>query len=164
MAASSNIAELDGQAANDALPEHLAIQASPATVKLAERTHQAFLESLRSKLATTLSCEPRAALLGTEQDFMARYLTDSEPGIHKVVLSLEPLAGCAVLRFSSALLFKALDILLASPADAAGPRSESVTEIEFHVLRGFFRVFADVLREAWRSSPQPALTPLKEVS
>jgi len=71
---------------------------------------------------------------------------DVEPGIHRIVLSLEPLAGCVILRFSSELLFKVLDILLASPADAAGARGESLTEIELHVLRGFFRVFAEVLK------------------
>ena len=90
-----------------------------------------------------MGCETRATFIRTEQDFLARYLTDAEPGIHKVVLSLEPLAGCAVMRFSSELLFKALDFLLASPADAAGRRGESVTEIEFHVLSGFFGAFAE---------------------
>jgi len=66
--------------------------------------------------------------------------------------------------FSSELLFKVLDILLASPADAAGARGESLTEIELHVLRGFFRVLAGVLKETWRSTPQVALTPLPELS
>ena len=112
-----NITDLDDQAVNETPPELLAIQASPAIVKFAERTHQAFLDSLQSKLTITLGCDTRTAFIRTEQASMARYVTDAEPGIHKVVLSLEPLAGCAVLRFSSELLFKALDILLAEGLD-----------------------------------------------
>ena len=68
------------------------------------------------------------------------------------------------MRLSSELLFKVLDILLASPPDATGPRGESVTEIEFHLLRGFFRVFEEVMKETWRSVPGVALTPLPGLS
>jgi len=145
-------------------PEHLAIQASPGIVEFAERAHQAFLEALQAKLTVALGSETRASFIRTEQSFMARYLTDAEPGIHNIALSLEPLAGCALLGFSSELLFKVLDILLASPAAAVGPRGESVTEIEFHVLRGFFQVFSEALKETWRSIPPVAFTPLPENS
>lgn len=158
MPALFHIDEPDGQAGDETPPEHLAIQASPDLVEFAERMHNAFLESLQSKLTVALGAEARASCIRTEQSFMSRYLADAEPGNHNVVLSLEPLAGCIVLRFSSDLLFKVLDILLASPADAIGPRGESVTEIEFHVLRGFFQVFSEVLRETWRSIPPGALT------
>jgi flagellar motor switch protein FliM len=157
-------AEPDSQARNETMPEHLAIQASPAIVELAEHIHKAFLESLQSKLTVTLGCDTRTAFVGTEQSFLARYLTDAEPGIHKVILSLEPLEGCAVLRFSSELLFRALDIVLASPADAGRVRGEFVTEIEFHLLRGFFRVFEEALKETWRAIPGVALTPLPGLS
>jgi flagellar motor switch protein FliM len=159
-----DIAELDGQADNETPPEHLAIQASPAIMELAEQMHLAFLKSLQPKVTHALGCDTRAVFSGTEQSFLARYLTDAEPGIHNVVLSLAPLAGCVILRFSSDLLFKALDILLASPADATGSRGETITEIEFHLLRGFFRVFEEVMKETWRSVPGVALTPLPGLS
>jgi flagellar motor switch protein FliM len=158
------VQESDGAGDSVTSPEHPAIQASPDIVGFAKRTHQAFLEALQSKLTAALGSETRASFIGTEQSFMARYLTDAEPGIHNIALSLEPLAGCALLRFSSELLFRVLDILLASPAGAVGPRSESVTEIELHVLRGFFRVFSDALKESWRSVPPVALTRLPENS
>jgi flagellar motor switch protein FliM len=152
----------DGAGDSVTPPEQLAIHASPDIVEFAEHVHQAFLESLQSKLIVALGVDTRTSFIDTEQSFMARYLTDAEPGIHNIVLSLEPLAGCAMLRFSSELLFKVLDILLASPAAAVGPRGESVTEIEFHVLRGFFQVFSDALKETWRSIPPVAFTPLPE--
>jgi flagellar motor switch protein FliM len=139
-------------------PGHLAVQAPPDIVAFAERVHQAFLESLQSKLTVAIGADTRASFIRTEQSSLARYLTEEGPGMHSVALSLEPLAGCVLLRFSSELLFTVLDILLASPAAAFGPRGESLTEIEFHVLRGFFRVFSDVLKETWRCSPPVALT------
>ncbi len=138
-------------------PEYLAIQAPPDVVEFAERVHQAFLESLQSRLTAALGVETRASFDRTEQSSMARYLTDTEPGTHNVVLSLDPLPGCAVLRFSSELLFKVLDILLAGPATAAGPRAQSLTEIEFLLLHHFFQVFTEVLKGTWRSIPPNAL-------
>ena len=157
-------AESDGQGGAGSLPELHAIQASPDIVELAENIHKTFLESLQSKLTNALGCDIRAAFVQTEQSFLARYLTDAEPGVHKIVLSLEPITGCAILFFSSELLVRALDILLASPADALGEPGRSVTEIELHLLRGFFRVFEEVLRETWRSIPGVALTPLHGLS
>jgi flagellar motor switch protein FliM len=163
MPAPLNIVKPTDGAGNTATPpEHLAIQASPAIVEFAERLHQEFLESLQAKLTVALGAEARAIFVQTEQSFMARYLTDAEPGIHNAILSLEPLAGCALLRFSSELLFKVLDILLASPPDAIGPRGDTVTEIEFHLLRGFFQVFAEALKETWPTIPSVALTPSRE--
>lgn len=164
MPAQLNIVDpADGTAKNVA-PEHLAIHASPEIVAFAERTHLAFLESVQSKLTDVLGAEARASFIRTEQSFMARYLTEAEPGIHNAALSLEPLDGCALLCFSTELLFKVLDILLASPAAEVGPRGDSVTEIEFHILRGFFRIFSEALKETWRSIPAVALTPLPESS
>jgi len=157
------IAESDGQAGAGTLPEHLAIRASSDIVELAENIHKTFLDSLQSKLSNALGCDIRTAFLQTEQSFLTRYLTDAEPGVHKVVLSLEPTAGCAIMLFSSELLVAALDVLLASPADAVGEPGRSVTEIELHLLRGFFRVFEEVLKETW-SIPGVALTPLHGLS
>jgi flagellar motor switch protein FliM len=165
MPAQFNIVKPDEPAGSLATtPEHPAIQAPPDVVEFAERLHKAFLESLQFRLTVAFGVETRASFIRTEQSIMAHYLTDEEPGIHNVVLSLEPLAGCALVSFSPELLFKALDILLASPAAAVGTRGESVTEIEFHVLRGFFQVFSEALKETWRSIPPVALTPVLESS
>jgi flagellar motor switch protein FliM len=150
--------------AEETLPQHLAIHASPTIVEHAEQIHQTFLKSLQSNLAATLGCDTKTAFVRTEQAFLTRYLIDADPGVHKVVLSLEPLAGCAILRFSSEVLVRTLDILLASPPEAVTVRSESITDIEFHVLRGFFRVFEDVLKETWLSISDVALTPLPVLS
>jgi flagellar motor switch protein FliM len=158
------IAEPDDQGGNETPPEHLAIQASPAIVELAEQIYLVFLKSLQPKVTHALGCDTRTVFIGTEQSSLGRYLTDTEPGIHKVILSLAPLDGCVIMRFSAELLFKALDILLASPADAIGARGEPITEIEFHLLRGFFRVFEEVMKETWRSVPGVALTPLPGLS
>jgi flagellar motor switch protein FliM len=143
-------------------PEHLAIQAPPDIVEFAERVHQVFLESLQSKLTAALGSGTRASFVQTEQSFMGSYLTDTGPGIHNIILSLEPLAGCALLRFSRELLFKVLDILLAGPAAGNGSRNASVTEIEFQVLRGFFEVCSQALKEAWRSVPPVSMTLSRE--
>jgi flagellar motor switch protein FliM len=161
MPAQLNIVQpADGAGDSLTPPELLAIQAPPGIVELAERLHRAFLETLQSKLTAALGADTQTYFIQTEQSFMARHLTDEEPGIHNVVLSLEPFAGCVLLRFSPELLFKVLDILLASPAAATGPRGEFVTEIEFHVLRGFFQLFLEALKEAWPSIPPAALTVL----
>lgn len=161
MPAKSNVVQPPGETGNpETAPEHLALQASPDTVEFAERAHQVFLESLQSKLSVALGVDTRASFVRIEQSFMARYLTGTAPGIHNVILSLEPLTGCVLLRFSSEVLFKVLDILLASPAAADGPRGESVTEIELHILRRFFQVFSETLKEAWRVIPPIALTPV----
>ena len=113
MPAPFNIADTADRAGNRVTaPEHLALQASPDIVAFAERRHQVFLESLQPKLTVALGVDTRASFIRTEQSFMARHLTGAEPGIHNVILSLEPLMGCALLRFSPEVLFKVLDILL----------------------------------------------------
>lgn len=158
MPATLNIAQ-DSRVADEIPPQYLAVQAAPAIVDFAERTHLRFLESLKSRLTIALGTETGVAFIGTEQSFLARYLTDREPGFHNVALSLEPIAGIALLRFSADLLFKILDMLLASPAETIGTRSESVTDIELHLLRGFFQTFSDALRETWQSVPAAAFVP-----
>jgi flagellar motor switch protein FliM len=143
-------------------PEHLAVQAPPDIVSFAERIHQAFLESLQSKLTVAMGGDARASFVRTEQSFLARYRTNMDPGVHTVVLSLQPLEGCALLRFPSELLYGVLDVLLASPPEAVGPRGQTVTEIELHVLRDFFQIFSEALKESWCSEPPVALTPTPE--
>jgi flagellar motor switch protein FliM len=162
MSASLNIVETEVRAGSGIPPEHLAIQAPPAIVAFAERIHLVFLETLQSKLETILGATARAAFVQSEQSFLSRYLTGAGPVVHNIVLSLEPMGGCVVVGFSSELLFNVLDILLASPAAATGARGESMTEIELHVLRGFFQIFSDVLNESWGSTPPVALTSVSE--
>ena len=60
-----------------------------------------------------------------------------------------PAGGRAFLVFQSALLFRVLDILLATPDTAPSDPLRRVTDIEFYILREFFEVFAQSLREAW---------------
>jgi flagellar motor switch protein FliM len=158
MATPFNIAQPDSTADAAAAPELLALQASPSVVAHAERMHHAFLETLRLKLESALGTATETAFIRMEQSFLSRCVTEAEPGMHDVLLSLAPLAGYAVLRVSQELLFKVLDILLASPAAATGERGETVTAIELHVLRGFFKTFSEALSETWKSVPQVALT------
>ena len=139
-------------------PEFLAIHASPATVAFAEHTHQIFLDTIGARLESTLGVVTRTAFVRTRQSSLSQGVSEAEPGVYNVLLSLAPLAGFAVLRFSPRLLFKALDILLVSPFDADETRGETVTDIELHILRGFFQLFSEALADTWRSVPKVALT------
>jgi len=164
MPAQIDISRPDDRVASKTPPEHLAIQASPSIMEFAESIQKAFLDSLQTRLAFALGVDTEAGFIRTEQCFLSGHLTAGAPGVHNIVLTLEPLAGCAVLRFSSEVLFKTLDILLASPPAATRARGEAITEIEFYVLRGFFQIFSEALKETWRSLPSVGFIPVLEPS
>lgn len=147
------------QDTKSAVPEHLALQASPAVVQFAERVHEAFLESIQYRVAAYSDKPVQTTFIGTEQSFLGPHLTNPQARTQSVVIKLDQLAGCIVLRFSSDLLFRILDILLASPANAGGERGEALTDIEFQLLRGFFRIFSETLQESWLPIPQSATAP-----
>jgi flagellar motor switch protein FliM len=132
---------------------YLALQASPGLVDFAERAQGKFLESLQAGLNAVLGVEIRATFVRTEQSFLKRYFTEPGARVHNVFLHIDPFAGCAVLRFSSEVLFKVLDILLASPAAADGDRGKTITDIEYRVLRGFLDTCTTVAQKAWQTTP-----------
>jgi flagellar motor switch protein FliM len=76
-------------------------------------------------------------------------LDKAEAGSCTIALDLAPLRGYVLLDLPPALLFRVLDILLASPPDASAGARGAVTEIELHILREFFDVFTKSLRSAW---------------
>ena len=78
-------------------------------------------------------------------------LDKAETGGCMIALDLAPLRGYVLLDFPPALLLRVLDILLASPPDAAAGSRGSVTEIELHILREFFDIFIKSLRGAWET-------------
>jgi flagellar motor switch protein FliM len=127
------------------VPGHLAA----SSIDLLERTQRHFLTVLEGELSEALQTPVTAAVNETQQAAFATVLDNAEPGGAMIALDLAPLRGYVLLNFPPALLFRVLDILLASPAEAAAGSRTGVTEIELHILHEFFDSFAKALRGAW---------------
>jgi flagellar motor switch protein FliM len=129
------------------VPGHLAT----TSIELVTRVQRHFLTALETELSEALQISVAATLDQTRRVTYSAILDKAEAGGCMIALDLAPLRGYVLMDFPPALLFRVLDILLASPPDAAAGSRGSVTEIELHILREFFDIFIKSLRGAWEA-------------
>jgi len=129
------------------VPGHLAT----ASLDLVERIQRHFLTVLETDLSEALQTPVTATLNQARQALYSSILDKAEAGGCMIALDLAPLRGYVLLDLPAPLLFRVLDILLASPPDALAGSRGPVTEIELHILREFFDIFIKSLHGAWQS-------------
>lgn len=131
----------------------LAGQLASNAIATVEEVHQAFLKLLQAELSELLQDAVSASFQGTKQAPVSTPMRGTTSGDRAIQLDLSPLPASAYLVFPPALLFRVLDILLATPPAATSDDDEEkprmVTGIELFILREFFEVFAKCLRAAW---------------
>jgi len=118
-------------------------------VTTAERVQHTFLNELASVLSTTLEKTVLTSLASVEQRSFEAFVDENKSAGCVIALDLAPLDGCTLLSLSRPLVFKVLDIFMATPADAASTGRETLTSIELHVLQELFDLFAGCLRRTW---------------
>lgn len=116
--------------------------------------HSSWLKSLEAGLAELLQTSVPMSPGKTAQAPLPEAFSDIGPEDHVIALELGQVGGRGFLTFPPTLLFRVLDILLATPEPAPGelPPDESqrtITGIELYILREFFDVFTRSLRAAW---------------
>jgi flagellar motor switch protein FliM len=120
----------------------------------AARIHAAFLKSAAVALSELIQTPVSMTFREATQAPFSRVFSDIRPEDHVIALDLAPLRGFGFLTFPTLLLFRILDILLATsenmPEEIAPDVSRrTVTGIELHILREFFDVFTHSLRDTW---------------
>ena len=143
-------------------------------VEIAEDIHESFLKTAEAGLSDLLQAPVALAFEGAAQVSMAEITTAVAPkkknakagDTNLIALSLAPMEGAGFLSFPRPLLFRVLDILLATPdmtaGGALGEGAREVTGIELFILREFFEVFAHSLRKAWEPVCSAGFTQLTE--
>ena len=143
--ASPRKSKVSGEPCEPLVPGQLAREA----IETAGRIHASFLKSLESRLAELLQQPVTTSSPETVQRPFSGVVSDIGSGDRVIALDLSPVRGCGFLTFSPTLLFRVLDILLATPENTAGEERRSVTGIELYILREFFEVFVQSVRDAW---------------
>jgi flagellar motor switch protein FliM len=154
--------------AQESIPDEPQCEPLPAgqlasnAVATIEEVHQAFLRSAQNELAELLQEAVTMTFQGAKQMPLSAPMRGTSSGDRAIQLSLAPLPAFAYLVFPPALLFRALDLLLgtpaAAPAEEEGEKPRAVTGIELFILREFFEVFAKALRTAWEPVYAAAFT------
>jgi flagellar motor switch protein FliN/FliY len=136
-------------------------QVADAAVRAVEKIHQEFLRAVESDMGALFQQPVTVTHAGTVQSSVALSINSSEAGDHVAVLDLSPVPARSYLIFPRQMLFRMLDLLLASPDassetsaeydqasdESAEPRT--VTAIELHILRECFDLCARALKRAW---------------
>jgi flagellar motor switch protein FliM len=129
-------------------------QVASSVVATIEELHHAFLKNIQGGLAELLQDAVATSFQGTKQMPLSAPMRGVSSGDRAIQLDLAPLAASAYLVFPPALLFRVLDVLLGTPAAAPAEQDEekprAVTGIELFILREFFEIFAEALREVWK--------------
>lgn len=123
-------------------------------VGIVEKIQASFLKSAEAELSELLQSPVAMSSGGAAQASFSKALHDIGPEDRVVALDLTPVRGCGFLAFPPSLLFRVLDILLATPETASAESGledtvRVVTGIELHILREFFEAFTRSLRGAW---------------
>jgi len=114
-----------------------------------ENIHKSFLQAAAAELSELLQARVAMNFREAAQSLLSEALDHRESFGHVLALDLSPLPGCGFLIFPRALLFRVLDILLATPENTFDDAERSVTAIELYILREFFEAFARSLRSTW---------------
>jgi flagellar motor switch protein FliM len=115
-----------------------------------DRIHRLFLQAAEKELSELLQLPVKMIPQETEQSTFSNSPANSPMRDRVVALDLSPVPGCGFLSFSRLLLFRVLDILLATPGSPMDDSERIVTAIELHVLRELFDLISGTLADTWK--------------
>ena len=127
------------------VPGQLGIDA----VEVVGRIHRSFLQLLEPGISELLQLPVEMSAGKTMLAPLSQTMGDIGLGDRTIALDFSPPRGCAFLTFPAALLFRVLDVMLATPGNASDDTGRSVTGIEMHILGEFFQLFVTALKDAW---------------
>jgi flagellar motor switch protein FliM len=117
-------------------------------VGLAERIHKDFLRLLGLELSQYLETPVSAGLAELQQMPLTEFLSEGEDN-QLIILELKSVPALAFLSLNSAFVSRVLALLIGGPREVGSPGRTSITDIEHHILQGFFDSIVRVLRKAW---------------
>jgi flagellar motor switch protein FliM len=120
----------------------------PVQIGLAERIHKEFLQSFGHGLANYLEMPVAANFVELRQMPQAEFLASRE-GDCLMTLELEPFSGLAFLSLPTEFVSRVLSIVIGAPQPSSPPNRTSLTDIELHILQGFFDSLFGALQESW---------------
>lgn len=119
-------------------------------VEVARRAFEQFLAGLSDVLPGYLFTPAEIRLLDVEQQLLSEALNKGEHGSCTLSFALESLDHRIQLQLGRNFASAALESVLGAPAEAAGLARESLTKVDFHILRDLIDLVAEELRKSWR--------------
>ena len=119
-------------------------------VEVARRAFEHFLEGLSDLLPGYLFTPAEIRLVGVEQQRLSEALGQSESGSCTLLFAVQPFCQRMQLELGRDFAGAALQSVLGAPPEAAGVPRESLTEVDFHILRDLIGLVAEELRKAWQ--------------
>jgi flagellar motor switch protein FliM len=113
--------------------------------------HDNFARSLASSLSAYLRAYVMVNLVSVEQLSFSEFSKGLPSPACVVSLGMKPFDENAVLEINPSLVFPILEVLLGGTGKGAVQISREVTEIEWGILEGLFRIVLHDLKEAWQA-------------
>jgi flagellar motor switch protein FliM len=111
--------------------------------------HDNFARNLASSLSAYLRAYVIVNLVSVEQLSFAEFSQVLPSPTCVVSLGMRPFDGNAVLEINPSLVFPLLEMLLGGSAKTNSRLTREITDIEWGILDGLFRIVLHDLREAW---------------
>jgi flagellar motor switch protein FliM len=111
--------------------------------------HDNFARNLASSLSAYLRAYVIVNLVSVEQLSFAEFSQVLPSPTCVVSLGMKPFDGNAVLEINPTLVFPLLEMLLGGTAKSTAKMTREITEIEWGILEGLFRIVLHDLKEAW---------------
>ncbi|MCC6859895.1 MAG: flagellar motor switch protein FliM [Bryobacterales bacterium] len=113
--------------------------------------HDNFARSLASSLSAYLRAYVMVNLVSVEQLSYVEFSKSLPSPTCVVSLGMKPFDESAVLEINPSLVFPILEVLLGGTGKGAVPADREITEIEWGILDGLFRIVLHDLKEAWHA-------------
>src|SRR5664280_51652 len=124
----------------------------PGQVELARRAFEKFLGGLAMLFPACLYLPAEIRFAGADQQPLTHALREAGSGPCTVFLELSSFQNSAYLALGHNFVSTALELLLGAPAEVTGTPRQSLTEVDFHVIRGLVEQVVEELRDAWQST------------
>jgi flagellar motor switch protein FliM len=126
-------------------------------VEVAQRAFEQFLAGLSEVLPGYLFTPAEIRLLSVDQQLLSRALGESEHGSCTVAFAPQPFDHRIQLQLGRNFGSAALESVLGAPAGAVSLARESLTDVDFHILRDLIDLVAEELRKAWLATSRYSL-------
>jgi flagellar motor switch protein FliM len=113
--------------------------------------HDSFSRSLASSLSAYLRAYVMVNLVSVEQLSFMEFSQGLPSPTCLVSVGMRPYDGNAVLELNPQLVFPILETVLGGSGKPIGTITREITEIEWSILDGLFRIILHDLEEAWRT-------------